>query len=199
MATQSSIHFYLNWAKERLDEMDATLASLETKVREVQADARVKANQVLADLRTKRDDFGSTVKKQAEANEVAWIKAKAQLETEWSAFETEVRKYVDTFDKKIEQQQATFKLQAAAQLKAWREAADKLRTAGKEFAAERRSEIDATVKRMEADAAVAEERLQKLNQAGMQSWSALMGALAETRSAFDRANQAAHEAFKGAA
>jgi len=32
---------------------------------------------------------------------------------------------------------------------------------------------------MEADAAVAEERLQKLNQAGMQSWSGLMGALAE--------------------
>jgi hypothetical protein len=199
MATQSSIHFYLNWAKERIDEMDATLASLETKLSEVQADARVKANQVLADLRKKRDDFQTTVKKQAEVNEAAWIKAKAQLETEWTAFETEVKKYVDTFGKKIEQQQATFKLQAAAQLKAWREAADKLRTAGKEFAAERRGEIETTVKRMEADAAVAEERLQKLNQAGMQSWSALMGALAETRAAFDRANQAAQEAFKRAA
>jgi hypothetical protein len=199
MATQSNIHFYLNWAKERIDEMDATLASLETKVSEVQADARVKANQVLVELRKKRDDFRSTVKKQAEADEATWIKAKAQLETEWSAFETEVKKYVDSFGKKIEQQQATFKLQAAAQLKAWREAADKLRTAGKEFAAERRGEIEATVKRMEVDAAVAEERLQKLNQAGMQSWSALMGALAETRAAFDRANQAAQEAFKRAA
>jgi DNA repair exonuclease SbcCD ATPase subunit len=199
MATHSRIHFYLNWAKERIDEMDATLASLESKVSEVHADARVKANQVLADLGKKRDDFQSTVKKQAEANEAAWIKAKAQLETEWSAFETEVKKYVDTFGKKIEQQQATFKLQAAAQLKAWREAADKLRTAGKEFAAERQGEIDATVKRMEADAAVAEERLQKLNQAGMQSWSALMGALTETRAAFDRANQAAQEAFNRAA
>jgi hypothetical protein len=199
MATQSNIHFYLNWAKERIDEMDATLASLETKVSEVQADARVKANQVLADLCKKRDDFRSTVKKQAEADEAAWIKAKAQLETEWSAFETEVKKYVDSFGKKIEQQQATFKLQAAAQLKAWREAADKLRTAGKEFAAEHRGEIEATVKRMEVDAAVAEERLQKLNKAGMQSWSALMGALAETRAAFDRANQAAQEAFKRAA
>jgi hypothetical protein len=198
MATQSSIHFYLNWAKERLDEMDATLASLEAKVSEVEADARVKANQILSDLRKRRDDFRSSVKKQAEANEVAWIKAKAQLETDWSAFETEVKKYVDTFGEKIEQQQATFKLQAAAQLKAWREAADKLRTAANEFAAERRSEIDATVKRMEADAAVAEERLQKLNRAGMQSWSALMGALAETRSAFDRANHAAQEAFKRA-
>ena len=199
MATQSSIHFYLNWAKERIDEMDATLASLETKLGEVQADARVKANQVLADLGKKRDDFQSAVKRQAEANEATWIKAKAELETEWSAFETEVKSYVDTFGKNIDQQQATFKLQAEAQLKAWREAADKLRTAGKEFAAERRGEIEATVKRMEADAAMAEEKLQKLNQAGMQSWSALMGALAETRAAFDRANQAAQEAFKRAA
>ena len=52
---------------------------------------------------------------------------------------------------------------------------------------------------MNADAAAAEEKLQQLNQAGTQSWSALMAALAETRAAFDRANQAAREAFKRAA
>jgi hypothetical protein len=34
---QSNIHFYVNWAKVRLDEMDATLISLESKVAEVQA------------------------------------------------------------------------------------------------------------------------------------------------------------------
>ena len=33
----------------------------------------------------------------------------------------------------------------------------------------------------------------------MQSWSALMGALGETRAAFDRANKAAQEAFERAA
>jgi hypothetical protein len=199
MPTHSSIHFYLNWAKERIDEMDATLASLESKANEVHADARAKASQAIAGLQKKRDAFRDTVKKQAEANEAAWIRAKEQLESEWNSFETEVRKYVETFGKQIEQQQATFKLQSAAQLKAWREAADKLRSAGKEFAAERRGEIEATVKRMEADAAAAEEKLQKLNRAGMQSWSALMDALAETRGAFDRANRAAQEAFKRAA
>jgi hypothetical protein len=30
MLAQSGMHSYLNWAKERIDEMDATLASLET-------------------------------------------------------------------------------------------------------------------------------------------------------------------------
>ena len=110
------------------------------------------------------------------------------------------KKYVESFSKQVEQQQATFKLQAAAQLKAWREAADKLGGDAKQFATERRDEIDASVKRMQADAAVAEEKLQKqLDQIGSQSWSALMATLTETRATFDRANQAARDAFKRAA
>jgi len=199
MTTQSNIHFFVNWAKGRLDEMDATLTSLEGKVGGVQADARDKANKVLADLRKKRDDFRDTVKKQSEANEAAWISAKTKLESEWNVFEAELKKYVESFGNQIEQQQAIFKLQSAAQLKAWREAANKLNSSAKDFAAERRGEIDAAVKRMNTDATAAEEKLQKLNQAGAQSWSALMAALTETRAAFDRANQAARDAFKRAA
>ena len=199
MSTQSSVHFYLNWAKERIDEMDATLASFESKVSEVHADARVKANQVLTDLRKKRDDFRATVKKQAEANEATWIKAKAGLETEWSAFESEVKKYVESFGKQIEQQQAIFQRQANAQAKAWRDAGDQFRVAAKNFAAERRAEIEVVVKRMDADATQAEEKLWRLNQGGSQSWSALTTALSETRAAFDRANQAAQDAFRKAA
>jgi hypothetical protein len=198
MAKHSAIHFYLSWAKERLDEMDATLASLEGKVSEVQADARAKANQALADMRKKRDDFRDTLKKQADANEAAWVGEKARLQSEWNNFEIDVGKYVESAGKQIELQQATFKHQAAAQMKAWREAAEKLRTAGKDFAAERRGEIEATVKNMEADAAAAEQKLLKVNEAGKQSWSALMTALAETRTSFDKANQAVQDAFKRA-
>jgi hypothetical protein len=200
MQTQSNIHFYVNWAKERLDEMEAVLTSLESKVGEVQADARDKAKKALTDLRKSRDIFRDTVKKQAEANEAAWTSAKAKLEPEWNSFEAEVRKYVESFGKQIEQQRATFKLQSAAQLKAWREAADKLAGDTRQFTTERQAEIDAAVKRMQADAAAAEAKLQKqMEQMGTQSWSALMAVLTETRTAFDRANQAAREAFKRAA
>jgi len=200
MQTQSNIHFYVNWAKERLDEMEAVLTSLESKVGEVQADVRDKANKALADLRKGRDIFRDTVKKQAEANEATWTSAKAKLEPEWNAFEAEVKKYVDNFTKQIEQQRATFKLQSAAQLKAWREAADKLAGDTKQFTTERQAEIDTAVKRMQADATAAEEKLQKqMEQMGTQSWSALMAVLTETRAAFDRANQAARDALKRAA
>jgi hypothetical protein len=180
--------------------MDAVLTSLETKVGEVQADARDKANKALADLRRSRDIFRDTVKKQAEANEAAWTSAKARLEPEWNSFEAAVKKYVERFSKQVEQQQATFKLQSTAQLKAWREAADTLGSDTNTFATERRAEIDAVLKRMKADAAAAEEKLQtQLDQMGTQSWSTLMAVSTETRAAFDRANQAARNAFKRAA
>jgi hypothetical protein len=199
MATQSNIHFFTIWAKERLDEMDAAVTSFEGNLAELQSDARDKANKVLADLLKQRDDFRDTIAKQSESSESAWIQAKARLEADWRSFEAEVKKYVESFGKKIEHQQATFKVQADAQLKAWHEVADQIGVDAKKFAAERRGEIDAAVKRMNADAAEAEQKLEKLNEAGTQSWSALMAALTETRAAFDRANQAAQEAFKRAA
>ena len=77
MVTQSNPHFFTIWAKERLDEMDAAVTSLEGKVAEVQADVRDKAEKVLAELRKQRDAFRDTMKKQSEGNEAAWIQAKA--------------------------------------------------------------------------------------------------------------------------
>jgi hypothetical protein len=94
MVTQTNIHFFTNWAKERLDEMDATVTSLEGKAAEVQADVRDKANKVLADLRKQRDDFRDIMKNQSEATEAAWNQAKAKLEADWRLFEAEVKKYV---------------------------------------------------------------------------------------------------------
>jgi hypothetical protein len=198
MAKDTGFHYYLNWAKERIDEMDAILTSLEAKVPSLQADLRARADEVLADLGKKRDLFRDAVKQQAEASESSWVSLKAKLEPEWKAFEAEVRKYIDSFAKQAEQQRAAFKSQADAQLKAWREAVDQFGNAAKGFAAEHRNDLDTLISRMNSEAAAAEERLQKLNEAGTQSWSALTGALAETRAAFDRANQAARDAFKKA-
>jgi hypothetical protein len=199
MPTQnSSAHFFISWAKERMDEMDATLASLESKAGQMQVEARAKADQFIAAMKKRRDEFESTVKKQAEAGEAAADGAKVRLETEWKGFQAETAKYLETFGKGIEQQRAVFQSQATAQLNAWRETADKLNAAAKEFAIERRREIDATVSRMKVDAATAEKKLQDLARAGTESWSALNAALTETRAIFDRANQAAREAFQRA-
>jgi len=55
------------------------------------------------------------------------------------------------------------------------------------------------VMQVKTDATEAEARLQNFKQAGSESWTALSGALAETRKAFDEANRSAWDAFKRAA
>ncbi len=199
MPEQSSKHFYLNWAKERIDEMDAALASFEVKASQAQAESKVRADQLVNDLTKQRDEFKATVKKQAEAGEAAWVRTKADLETKWNEFERQVQAYFSTAGKQIEQQQATFGDVATAQVKAWREAADKFRDAANKVATDRRVDLDAALKQMKADASEAEARFHKLKQAGSETWSALGAALAESRKAFDSANQAAWDAFKRAA
>ena len=198
MTQNSSLHYHLNWAKERIDEMDAGVASLEAKAGDVQADLRDKAKHALADLSEKRDAFKGLVKKQEGANEAAWNSTEAQMETDWTRYEVDMRKYVESFGDQAKQQQATFKLQADAQLKAWRAAADHFQAAGTHFATERRAEIDATVARMKEEATVAAAKLQKLQGAGAESWTVLMAGLTETRAALDHAYHAAREAFKKA-
>ena len=199
MPEHSSMHIYLNWTKQRLDEMDAALASLEAKASQQKADAKAKADQLIADLKKRRDEFQAKAKAQAEASEAAWQAAKPQLESQWNGFQAQVKTYFETVGKQVEQQQTTFRDIAAAQVKAWREAADKFHDAATKMAAEKRANVDAAVKQMKAEAAEAEARLQKLKQAGSESWTALSAALAESRKAFDQANQKAWDAFKRAA
>jgi hypothetical protein len=198
MTQQSSMHVYLNWAKERIDEMDATLASLEAKVGEMHAETKVKADQLIAELGKRRDEFQVRVKEEAKAGEAAWERTKPELESRWNEFEAQVKTYIESLGKQVQQQQATFQEVAAAQMKAWRETADSLRDAAGEVATARRADIDAVIAQMKAAGSEAEARLQKLKQGGTESWTAFGTALAESRKAFDRANQAAWAALKSA-
>jgi len=197
MSEQSSMHFYLNWAKERIDEMDAALASFEVKAGEATAESKVKAEQIIADLKKRRDEFQAQLKTQAEAGEAAWARSWTDLEKQWNGFEAQMKTYFESAGKQLEQQQATFKDIAAAQAKAWREAADKFHEAAGKVAATHTGDFDAALKQMKSDASEAEARLQKLKQAGSESWTVLSAALAESRKAFDRGNQAAWTALKG--
>jgi hypothetical protein len=195
MPEQSSMHAYLNWTKQRIDEMDATLASLEAKASQAKADSKVKADQLIAEMRKQRDEFQTKAKAQAQAGEVALQAGKAQLETLWRGFEVQVKTYFDTVGKQVEQQQATFRDVVAAQLKAWRAAADAFSSEAAKIATAKRADLDAAVKQMKADAAEAESRFQKLKQVGSETWSSLSAALTESRKAFDRANQKAGDAL----
>ncbi|WP_407159449.1 hypothetical protein [Bradyrhizobium sp. STM 3557] len=107
-----------------------------------------------------------------------------------------MKTYFESAGKQFEQQQATFKDVAAVQARAWREAAEKSHKAAGKVAAAHTGDFDAVLKQMKSAASEAEARLQRLKQAGSESWTVLSAALAESRKAFDQANQAAWEALK---
>jgi len=196
MAQESSMHAYLNWTKQRIDEMDATLASLEGKAGQMTADAKTKAEQLIASLKQERDAFQAKV--EAQTSEAARQANQAQLEALWKTFEGQVKSHFETSARQIDEQQAAFRDIAAAQAKAWAAAADTFQSEIGKVAAAGKSNVEAAVRQMKADAAEAEARLEKLKQAGGATWAALGAALAESRKAFDQANQKAADAVKAA-
>jgi len=199
MAEQSSMHAYVNWTKQRIDEMDTTLAALEEKASLLKAESKVKADELVADLKKRRDAFQATIKAQLEAAEASVQASKAQLEAQWPGFEAQVKAYFETIGNQAQQQQSAFRDIAAAQIKAWQKAADELQDSAAKVAAAKRPDLDAALAQMKDGATQAEAQFQKLKQAGGETWAALGAALADSRKAFDKANQQAWDAFKRAA
>ncbi|MGJ5177772.1 hypothetical protein ACQR16_11380 [Bradyrhizobium oligotrophicum] len=197
MPTQSTMHFYLTWAKERIDEMDAALASLEAKATGARAQSKIKADEIIVDLTKRRGEFEALLKTQMDAGEAALAGAKAELERHWAGFETQVKAYFDAAGQHAEQQQATFKGIAAAQASAWRESTDRFREAAAKVTTAGSRNFDAVLDQLKSDAAQAGAHLEKLKQTGDESWSVLSAALSDSRKAFDRANRAAWDALKG--
>lgn len=115
--------------------MDAALGSFEIKADNAKAESKLKADQIVADLRKCRDEFQAELKTQAQAGEAAWAQTKMDLEKQWNSFETQMKTYFENAGRQIDQQQATFKNIAGAQAKAWREAADKFHEAAGRIAA----------------------------------------------------------------
>src|SRR4051812_16143686 len=189
----SSISFFMNWANERIGEMDATLVSLESKPGQIEPDSNSRASLTIIALRHKRDEFRALLDKHATAKNPALTRIKRRLQVQWNAFSAEVSEYMETAGVEKHLHKNTFTVQVAAQIKAWHEVADRIHLVAGELAIEPRDKLEATAIRMKAAAAAAERILQNMAQSRTESWSSLSAALAETRGAFDRANQAAQE------
>ena len=138
MSNQSTIHPYLDWVKQRLDEIDATLAAFEHNAAKLQADSGAKAAKAMADMRAARDAFGKSIKEHGEASDAVVASSKKALEAQWSAFEAAMPAFLDATGKQITEVEAAFRARADAQRKAWHETIDTLHKGASSFAARRR-------------------------------------------------------------
>jgi membrane protein involved in colicin uptake len=197
-AARSGTHGSTAWARERLDEMDATLALLEKKLADSKSENRAAAERAVADMREQREALKQVVEAKRQANEAEWQQTKATVESRWTAFEAAVQKWADATRQDVADQNELFVARADAQLKAWKEAIDQLDASAKASASDRKREIESAMAAIRADREVVKARLEALKRSGKETRIALANALDESRAAFDRANQAAAEAFKRA-
>jgi hypothetical protein len=186
-------HPHLAWAMWGLDEIEATLASIESRLHS-RASMHPKAESAMVDMRTARDAFRSSIEEQLDQASLA--RSKADLEGQWAAFEDSVQNYLDRVDRQVTQQETVFRARADAQRKAWLQAIDNLHKSAARFAADRRSDIEAAVKHLESEADAAKTKLDQLNKAEGASWAAMRVALAETRAALDRAHRSVLDALE---
>jgi len=198
VAERSSVHVAIGWAKERLDEIDATLASTEKKIGDLKSESHAKAENARAVMREESDAFRRAIEANKQANEADWQKAKAALEARWIAFETAVQQWEEATRERVAEQKEIFNARVEAQHKAWQEMIDQFEASAKGFTSDRKREIDSTLATIRADAEAKKARLEAFKQLGKEAQAAYDSALAESRAAFDRANQTAYEAFERA-
>jgi hypothetical protein len=178
-------HPHLAWAMWGLDEIEATLASIEGRLRS-RTSVSSGAATALVDMRMVRDAFRSSIEEQV--NQASFARSKADLEGQWAAFEDSVQTYLETVDKQISEHETVFRARADAQSKVWLQAIDGLHQSAARLAAERRSDVETAVKHLESEAHAAKARLDTLNKAEAASWAAMRSALAETRTALRQAH-----------
>jgi membrane protein involved in colicin uptake len=195
---RSSVHASIDWARERLDEMDATLASLEKLLDDVKLQNRAAADRAVVEMRAQRDALKQAVEAKRQASEAEWQQTQANVESRFVAFEAAVQKWVDVTSDRVAEQNQLFVARAEAQRKAWQETVARLEASAKGFAADRKREADSAAATIRADAEAANAKLEAFKRAGKESWTAYATALAESRAAFDRANETAYEATKRA-
>jgi prefoldin subunit 5 len=88
MSQQSRAHDYLEWAKQKLDEIEAALVSLDNAAGTLKNDARAEADRAVVRIRATRDAFKASVDAlRADAADVreAVGNTYASVEAEWDA------------------------------------------------------------------------------------------------------------------
>jgi uncharacterized protein YicC (UPF0701 family) len=190
---QSKMHAHFTWAKERLDEIEATLAAVESKLGSIKSESKDKVKQAISEMQAQRDAFKHVIKVNREAGEAAWREGRAKLEQQWSGFEHAVEQWAHATHDQFEQQKSVFAARVDAQTRALNEALTQFKRSAQTFTAARKSEVDAAFNAARAHADEAKAKVDTLRKAGKDAWTSLNKSLVETRAAFDRANKAAHE------
>ncbi len=179
------------WAKARLAEIDAAIATLDAQTRALATDARARADATLQQLRATRDAFSAQINDivadSKQKTDAQLAEARTALNAKWSEFELGLNSYLDAAKTEIALRSAVIQAREKAEEQYWQQAIATLKTEEEKVVAEQRPAIDAAIAALQSYADAAKVRLAKIQQAGTDAWTALQDSLADARKAFDKA------------
>ena len=190
MTMQHLAHEYVVWAKQKLDEIDATLATLENSVGVLEKDARTQAERAITRIRTARDAFkakvDTAVRSDFAAAEAITKEAQVGIEAEWTEVELAFQDFLAAAASHASIVKKALTARAEAQRQAWQSSLQAARATATEVIDQARGEADAVMRRLAAEAEKAEAKVGQVSVAGDESWKAIKGGLDEAISIYDR-------------
>jgi len=186
MSKSSLAHEQLEWTKQKLDEIDATLASLEDSAKSLSSDARTEAERALAQIEKARNDLSENFETLRAQGKVTGDYAYAALEAKWTEVELGLQNYLASAATQADTVKKALAARAAAQRESWQKALAVVQATASEAVERARIEVEAAADRLTEAAAKVEAKFGQASNAGDESWKAIQSAIAETRSIHER-------------
>ncbi|MGX1101388.1 CerR family C-terminal domain-containing protein [Amorphus sp. MBR-141] len=189
MTKQSRAHEQVEWTKQKLDEIDATLASLEKSVDDVRGDARKDADRALGRLKAAREAYAKKVDTLRADVDAARDVADAvydSLEAEWDEIELAFQSFLTAAADQADVAKAAVSARAEAQRLSWQHSVDAIRASASQAVDRAHGEFDAALERLDAARFKVEAKLGQASAAGDESWQAVKDGIDQTRQAHER-------------
>ena len=189
MPEQRRVQEYLEWAKQKLNEVEATLVALDGSLEVLKKDARTEADRAIARIRTARDAFKAkvdAVRPDAAAAKAAADRVYDAAETEWTEVELAFQDYLKAAAGQASVVKKALADRAEAQRQSWQTSLQAIRAAALAALDQARGEVDAAIRRLTVEAEKAEGKIGKVSAVGDESLKAIKGGLDEAISVYVR-------------
>ncbi|KPH81396.1 hypothetical protein [Bosea vaviloviae] len=178
----------VEWSRDRLAELDATIVVLEKESARLQGEARKNADEALKALRDRRDAYRVQAE-EAAANASTWTDAQVaaarkSLDDGWAAFQTTRDRYLEAAKVDLATRRAILEAELEARQKAWRNSIDELRAKASKLAADQRAAIDARIAVLNSQVDEAKARIARLEDASAEAWETTKKSYADAQKLF---------------
>ncbi|MCW2282710.1 ParB-like chromosome segregation protein Spo0J [Rhodoblastus acidophilus] len=189
MKSASALHNQIAWTKQRLDEADASLASMEISAAKLSGEAREQAEQTLERIRAARNRFAEIGMKAAQDAAAAANQQADVLADQWCEVELRMHDFLVVAAGHAEDVKAALKARVEAQMKTWKASADAAQLVSADAIQQVRADVDNALLRLQGEAENVQNTIGRLAVAGDESWRAVQAGIADVAVVAQRTRQ----------